>query len=204
MHNFWKMLRASAPQWMEWFRGKAQTPHARAWLGTYSFLEALILPFPTDVFLALLVYADRKRAVWLTTLTTLTSVLGAMAGYGLAFFFYDIAVAPLASHIGLAQVLEIAEHLDSVAFIAVFLGALTPFPFTPVVFAAGLLHVNFFTLILASFFGRAIRYSLVTIITLFFGVTVLPRFGRIATTFTIVLCAIAAALLFLFIVFQGM
>jgi len=197
MLKLWNALRTSTIDWGNWFAEKAKTPHARAWLGTYSFFEALLLPFPTDVFLALLVYVDRARAAWLVILTTLTSLLGAATGYFFAYFFYSVLLLPLVEHLGMAgQVAQISETLGHYAFVAVFLGALTPIPYTPVVFAAGLLHADFFVFLVASLFGRGIRYSLVTIITLFFGTAVLPRLGRVATITTVVLC-VCAALVFL-------
>lgn len=196
-----KVLHASAQARWEWFKEKAQTPRARMWLGIYSFTETLILPFPTDVFLALMVHADRARAWLLATLTTVTSVLGAVVAYTLSFFFYEAVIAPIALALGLE--VEVAHTLTTVhqyAFLAIFLGALTPIPYTPVIIAAGFLNINFFVFVLASLLGRGTRYVLVTFLTLFFGVAILPRVQKVATTVTaIVLTAFVLVGVFIFL-----
>lgn len=192
MFGLWRAVRASTDEYWRWFREKAQTPHARGWLAAYSFFEALILPFPTDVFLALMVYADRARVVWITIFTTIASVLGGLAGYAAAYFFYTALIAPLVAHLGMADVVaRLAATLNHYAFDAVFLGAFTPIPFTPVVYTAGLLKTDLVAFTLASLIGRGARYALVSGITYFFGIASIPKLGRVATRITIVACALA-------------
>lgn len=188
----WRVIQAGTAERWEWFKERAQTRHARMWLGAYSFFETILIPFPTDPFLAIMVHADRARAVWLTVWTTLTSLIAAAAGYVLALLAFNIFVAPLAASLGIEnQIAHASESINQFTFLATFLGAFSPIPFTPVIYAAGFLNVNFFSFILGALVGRGIRYALVTLITIFFGMTVLSRIGRLSTQATIILVVIA-------------
>jgi membrane protein YqaA with SNARE-associated domain len=187
-----RVIRASSHARWEWFKEKAQTAYARRWLGAYSFFESLILPFPTDVFLAMMVHADRRRAVHLTILTTLTSVLGAVVAYFIAYFFYTSFGEPIALYLGIAdEVVRIAETLNHYAFVATFIGAFTPIPYTPVILAAGILRADFFAFLVASLLGRGLRYSLVSICTVFFGVSLLPVIEQYTARVTFLIVGIA-------------
>lgn len=181
-----KVVRAMVNARWGWFQEKAQTRHAEAWLGTYSFLESLILPFPTDPFLAVMVYANKNRWVWLAFFTTVTSLLGAIVGYTAAYFLYDILAAPLASLLGITnQVQSLSNTLSNYTFAATFVGAFTPVPYTPVILAAGFFKANFFLFLLASLLGRGIRYSLVGVFVHFFGVSIVPKLGKWANIITL-------------------
>ena len=200
MLGSWRVFQVVVKERWEWFRERAQTRHARMWLGVYSFFETIIIPFPTDPFLAIMVHADRARAVWLTVWTTLTSTLAAAVGYALAYLAFNILVAPFAAQLGIeGDIARAAESVNQFTFFATFIGAFTPIPFTPVIFAAGFLKVNFFSFVLAAFVGRGIRYALVTLVTLFFGIAVLSRLSKLTTqlTFAIVIAVVLIALLFI-------
>lgn len=188
MLGTWRVFQAATKERWEWFKERAQTRHARMWLGAYSFFETIIIPFPTDPFLAIMVHADRARAVWLTVWTTLTSVLAAAVGYAVAFLAFNVLVAPFAAQLGIeGDIARAAESVDQFTFLATFIGAFTPLPFTPVIFAAGFLKVNFFSFVLATLVGRGIRFAMVTLVTYFFGVAVLSRLSKLTTQATVVI-----------------
>lgn len=168
-------------QTWEWIEERARHPRAVWWLGWYSFLETVLLPVPTDIFLAIMVLANRARAAFLTLVTTVTSIAGAAIGYWVAAFFFTLVAAPLISFFGMEDaVLGAAETLQGYTFIAIFLGAFTPFPYTPVVFAAGFLRVDFVAFIAASIAGRSIRYAIVALLTLVFGSAVLAHLSKLS------------------------
>lgn len=179
----------------EWFREKAQTRRAEWWLGAYSFFETVILPFPTDPFLALMVLVNRSRAVWLTLWTTLTSFAGSVFLYAVTVFFYTALVQPLVAAFGMEGIVNgVSAQVSAYTFGAVLFGAFSPLPYTPVVIAAGLLRVDFIPFALGAFLGRFVRYALVTALTLLFGIELLKRVGKAATILTIV--ALATGLFF--------
>lgn len=175
-----------------WFREKAQTRSAWWWLGGYSFFESVITPFPTDPFLAVMVFLNRKRALALTVFTTLTSVLGGAVVYVFAQLSYETLIVPLMHFLNVDYDIAAAkERIGSLGFFATFLGALTPIPYTPVALAAGLLEVNFFSFLVASFLGRGVRFGFVALVTFFWGVAVVNKVGKYATALTLALLVLA-------------
>lgn len=183
-----------------WFKQKSQTRSALWWLAGYSFFESVILPFPTDVFLALMILADRTRTVHLVAVTTLAGVAGAVALYALVRLAYTPLIDPILVWLNAGSAIEhAAASVSGYAFAAVFLGALTPIPYTPVVIAAGILGVDLATLVFASIAGRGIRYAAVAFITRLFGLATLSRLERYAAFITVVL-ALALVAAFFFVV----
>lgn len=165
----------------EWVEEKAKDKRAVWWLSWYSFLETVILPVPTDIFLGVMVLANRTRAIFLTFITTITSVLGAAVGYMIAALFFAVIVGPLIELFGMSEaVAQATPALLEYAFIAILLGAFTPFPFTPVVFASGFLNVDFFVFIVATLIGRSIRYALVSVLTVVFGPPILAHLSGLS------------------------
>lgn len=202
MQAQWYELVGHASRRWEWFKEKATTKSAYWWLGAYSFFETILIPFPTDVFLAVMVHTNRARAVWVTVWTTLTSLAAAIVGYAIAYGAYETLGQPLAAQLGIAdQVVEVARTFDTYTFAATFIGAFSPIPFAPIILAAGLLKANVVVFIVATVLGRGLRFSIVSFITVFFGVSVLPRLGKIALQATIGVVLVCILALALFIVF---
>jgi membrane protein YqaA with SNARE-associated domain len=176
----------------EWFRRKAQSKYAWWWLGLFSFLESspLLLP-PTDIFLAPMVFFDRRRALLLVLYTTVTSTLGGIAAYAAAALSFEL-LEPLIVSTGMAEdIVAAGQQLNAYTFLATFIGALTPIPYTPIAFAAGFLKVNLFSFIIATLLGRAVRYAAVSFIVVIFGMAILPRLGKFATRITLIITVIA-------------
>lgn len=170
----------------EWFTLKSQTKTAELWLGAYSFFETVVLPFPTDVFLALMVFANRGKVVRLVAVTTVSSILGVIVLYASVALFYSVLIEPFVVYFNLSHSIgQAREAVTDYVFISVFLGALTPIPFTPVIVAAGLLKADFLMVILASLAGRIIRYAAVAVIAAVFGLTMLPHIKKHMQTATL-------------------
>lgn len=190
----------AADRW-RWFKDKAHTKRAYWWLGAYSFFETILIPFPVDPFLAVMVHANRARVVWVTLWTTLTSLAAAVVGYLIAYSAYETLGHPLAVHLGVADdVTRLASSLDTYTFLATFIGAFSPIPFTPIILAAGLLKADFVVFVVATFVGRGLRFAVVSFVTVLFGVAVLPRLSAFALRVTIGVVAVLALALLVFIV----
>ena len=58
-------------------------PRAPQYLGALSFAESSFFPIPPDVMLAPMVLAQPKRAWYLASLTTITSVVGGILGFAI-------------------------------------------------------------------------------------------------------------------------
>ena len=101
--------------------------YGKVWLGLFSFTESIFLPVPTDTFmmLILLIKNNIKKWIYYATFTMITSVLGAVAGYLLAFWFFDLFGTSIITLYGLeADFIKVQGFLDKSVFIFTFIGAL--------------------------------------------------------------------------------
>lgn len=165
-------------------------------LGAVSFFEsALPVPLLTDPFLAAYILADRRRVMAGMLVTLVTSVIGGVFAYVIAFSFYEYFLEQyVLSHFG-EQFFAIAEEFKSGTFVITILGAVTPVPYTIVAMAAGFMKGNLFMFILASFLGRGFRYGIVAWLTYHYGQRALEIARRQLLLATIV-CFILAAIYF--------
>lgn len=163
-------------------------------LGAISFIEsALVVPLITDPFLVAYILAD-KAAVWRGVIvTTITSLLGGLFAYTLAFWFYEFFVIGHL-HGDLAENFHIiANEFKEGAFVITLLGAITPVPYTIVALAAGFTEASVFIFLLASLIGRMVRYGLVGWLVYHYGERALAMVRRqlLLTTIACFLLAIA-------------
>ncbi len=174
-----------------WFREHAQTRSAQWWLATYSFVETIIIPFPVDPFMIAVLLPNVKRWFYFATITTLGSVLGAIAGYGIGYWAFDIVGDPLLHMFGVYETfMKLKEVFDANAMLLIFAAALTPIP--NVVIPAGFFGMNFFAFVIAWVLGRAIRFYGVAYVVYAFGADTLSSVQRYAN-----IASVVAALLVL-------
>ena len=182
----------------EWFRQKSQTKAAQVWLGLYSFFESVILPFPTDVFLALMVLAHRARVIRFVVITTVSGVLGAVFLYVATTLFYTAILEPLVISLGWqSAIMHASETIQDYTFLATFIGAFSPIPYTPVIIAAGLLRADFISFLFASIVGGGLRYVIVSTLVYFLGEPILRVLSRYVALITLgVVIAFTAVVFF--------
>lgn len=167
-------------------------------LSMISFIEsALPVPIITDPFLIAYIIANKRHTLRAIVVTVLSSVAGGIVAYFIAVGFFEVVVAPYVSSETELKVHEIASEFEEGAFILSFTGALTPFPYTIVAVAAGLVKANLLFFILGSIVGRVFRYG--------FEGWVVYRFGERAMRLvkkqilaTSVLCAVLVVLYVLY------
>ena len=83
----------------------ARHPRAPALLTGLSFAEAVVFPVPPEVMLAPMCLSQPRRSFWFATLSLLGSLAGAVLGYALGHFAYELVKPTLAS-------LGWMEHID--------------------------------------------------------------------------------------------
>jgi membrane protein YqaA with SNARE-associated domain len=139
----------------------AGRPHAQRYLWALSFAESSFFPVPPDVLLAPLVLARPHRAWFLAAGTTLSSVVGGLAGYAIGWLAID-AVRPLLESAGYLQGYEQAmAWFGRWGFLAGLAAGVSPIPDTLFTIAAGALHMLLPPFVLASLIGRGGRFFLV-------------------------------------------
>lgn len=139
-------------------------PKAERYLAMLSFAESSFFPIPPDVMLAPMCLANVKRAIWLATLTTITSVLGGMFGYVIGLFFLDL-VEPIITQLHYQDKIKtVNQWFEQWGFWAVLIAGFSPVPYKLFTITAGAAGMAFFPFVLASFVGRGARFYLVAIL----------------------------------------
>lgn len=145
---------------MQW----ARHPHADWYLGGLSFAESSFFPVPPDVMLAPMAMARPHRAWYLALLTTITSVLGGLLGYGIGLFAFEF-IEPVLHDAGYwEKYLQARDWFGRWGFWAVFLAGFSPIPYKVFTITAGVISMALLPFILASFIGRGGRFLLVALL----------------------------------------
>jgi membrane protein YqaA with SNARE-associated domain len=136
-------------------------PHAERYLGGMSFAESSFFPIPPDVMLIPMCVADRPKAWRFALITTITSLLGGIAGYAIGYFLFE-AVAPLLEDLGYWEAYQQGKDwFDTWGVWAVLIAGFSPIPYKIFTIAAGVATLNLPAFVLASFVGRGARFFLV-------------------------------------------
>jgi membrane protein YqaA with SNARE-associated domain len=144
-------------------------PHAPYYLGAVSFIESSLFPIPPDVMLAPMSLARPDRAIWYATITTLTSVVGALFGYIIGMFFFHW-VGPLLKQFGYWPAYQqVQTWFGHWGGWVIFIAGFSPIPFKLFTIAGGALHMSLLPFIVGSFFGRGLRFYLVAILMRYGG-----------------------------------
>jgi membrane protein YqaA with SNARE-associated domain len=136
-------------------------PHARWYLAGLSFAESSFFPVPPDVMLAPMTLARPERWHRLAFLTTITSVLGGLAGYAIGYFALDLVEPFLRSRGYWDGYLQVRSWFETWGFWAVFVAGFSPIPYKLFTISAGALAMFLPSFVLASFVGRGARFYLV-------------------------------------------
>ncbi len=135
--------------------------HARRYLGVLSFAESVFFPIPPDVMLAPMVLARRDEAWSLALLTTVTSVLGGLAGYLIGWLALDL-VFPLVERVGYVdEYFSAVEMFETWGIAFVIVAGFTPIPFKIITIAGGALLMPLPAFVLGCVIGRGARFFLV-------------------------------------------
>ncbi len=139
----------------------ARHPKAPWYLGGLSFAESSFFPIPPEVMLGPMVLAKRDKAWWFATITTVTSVLGGIAGYLIGLFAFEL-VEPYIAQWGYSEKFELAERwFEEWGVWVVFIAGFSPIPYKLFTISAGALSMSFLPFVIASIIGRGARFFLV-------------------------------------------
>ena len=136
-------------------------PHAPWYLAGLSFAESSFFPIPPDVMLAPMTLARPARWHRLAFLTTITSVLGGLAGYAIGYFALDLIEPWLRSSAYWDGYVEVQGWFETWGFWAVLVAGFSPIPYKLFTISAGALAMFLPLFAIASFVGRGARFYLV-------------------------------------------
>ncbi|TWI01068.1 membrane protein YqaA with SNARE-associated domain [Luteimonas cucumeris] len=146
----------------------ARHRHAPRLLAALSFVEAIIFPVPPEVMLAPMCLSQPKRGFWFATLSLVGSLAGALIGYALGHYAYEL-VKPLLETLGWidkidAQVTylrEVSVQSPWKAFWILVLAGFAPIPLKFFTWAAGIVGVPLLPFMASMLVGRGKRVYLV-------------------------------------------
>lgn len=154
MKIFQKMYDAT----LQWAAHK----YAVFFLAVVSFAESMFFPIPPDVMLAPMALAKPEQAWRLAFITTVTSVLGGMAGYALGYWLYDPVVLPFIEAMHYQEKMEDIRHwFNEYGVWIVFIAGFSPIPYKVFTVSAGLMGMAFLPFVIASAIGRGGRFFIV-------------------------------------------
>ena len=180
----------------KWFEERAHSTSAKVWLFLLAFSESSFFLIPPDTLLVPMLLVNSSRWLYYALFTTIASVLGALFGYLIGAVLFDTIGVSIIEFYGLSEeFLQIGTRFDSNTFLVIFLAAFTPIPFKVFVLSGGFFQVNLLAFVLASIFGRGMRFLLVAYITRAFGAHITYVFIR----YTNIATAILFLLLILFV-----
>lgn len=144
--------------------------HAPTLLTGLSVAEAVVFPVPPEVMLAPMCLAQPKRGFWFATLSLLGSLAGAVIGYLLGHFAYEL-ITPMLTMLGwsgrvdaqVTELREIAANSPWKAFWLLVLAGFTPIPLKIFTWASGIVGVPFLPFLAAMLVGRGKRVFLVAL-----------------------------------------
>ncbi len=137
-------------------------------LALNSFIESFFLVPPPDFLLIIMDLAKPEKALWYAFVCSIASILGGIVGYLIGF----IGGRPVFNWIfrkNPEQFEKVEELYNKYGSIAVFFAGFTPIPYKVFTIASGVLSMNIWKFTVASFFGRAGRFFLVSIVLMIFG-----------------------------------
>ena len=142
---------------------KCKEKKSKIYLYIISFLESIIFPLPTDIFLVPFVLAEKKNYWKIALMTTIFSVLGGCLSFFIGLILWE-QIKPF--------LLDYYPSIDSKlnSFILQFneygialivIGGFSPFPFKVTCIASGIMSLNFVIFVIFSFISRGLRFFLV-------------------------------------------
>ena len=157
----------------DWTMQLANNPRAIWLLGFVSFIEAIFFPIPPDVLLIPMILANIKRAWLYAFVTTITSVIGGLAGYAIGYLAYEQIAEPLLLSLGKQAAMSLfSSSINENGFLIVLTAGISPIPFKVVSVMSGFTQMPVFVFLLSALLGRATRFFVVATLLKYYGETI--------------------------------
>lgn len=165
---------------------KAAEPNAESYLAALAFAESSFFPIPADVLLVAMGFSNRSRTFRYALTTTVFSILGGVFGYFIGYALYEAVGKPIVNFYQLEPLVHSIEvKYAANAFLAIFTAAFTPIPYKLITISAGLFHIDFIVFLVASLFGRSMRFFAVAGVMYLVGPRARPLIEKYFELFTV-------------------
>ncbi len=142
---------------------RCRAKQSKFYLYLISFLESIVFPIPTDIFLIPYVLANKEKYFSIAILTTFFSVLGGCIAFLVGLFFWDYATLFFDKYYpSINPKLNLfTEEFKEYGILLIIIGGFSPFPYKVTCFASGIMGLNLAIFIIFSFISRGLRFLLV-------------------------------------------
>ena len=151
---------------LEW----SSSRFAVIWLATISFLESSILPYPIqDFLLASMSLKVRNRAYYFAIICTLSSVLGAVAGYYIGIYAINLIMPLLDTMNYLPELHKAERYFNTYGIWIILIAGFSPIPYKLFTISAGMMSMPLLPFVIFSLIARSARYLLIAFLVRKFG-----------------------------------
>jgi membrane protein YqaA with SNARE-associated domain len=148
-----------------WILSWAHHPAGTWALAVFAFLDSAVFPVP-PLFLQVALSLERpRRSFWYASVDTAASVAGAVLGYAIGYYLWDLVGVRLVGEL----TPEARRMLQENAFQTTLVYSFVPLPYKLITIGSGFLHLNLVTLLVASTIGRSLRFFGLGALCFFFG-----------------------------------
>lgn len=141
-------------------------------LALNSFIESFFLVPPPDILLIIMDLANPAKALFYALICTIASAFGGAVGYAIGYWGGRPAFNWFFRKGGKEKFEAVENLYNQYGTYAVFFSAFTPIPYKVFTIASGILNMNFWKFMLASFFGRGLRFFIVSLVLMVFGAAI--------------------------------
>lgn len=137
---------------------------------TASFLESTIVPIPLEAILVPLMQAKRELLWKIAFMATVGCVIGALFGYALGYYLFDVFGDWIISTFFDAQQFDnVKQQMQAQGFWFVMTLGIAPIPFQVAMLAAGATKFSLPLFLLATVIARSLRYFGLAAVVYFAG-----------------------------------
>lgn len=144
----------------------AEHPQAMWILAGIAFVESSISPIPPDVLLIPMMIAERRRAIHIALVCTVSSVIGGILGYYIGYSLYDVVGHYLVTQDAL---ISYQQKFSQWGFLLISVKGFLPIPYKVVAIASGLAQYDFTLFMVASVIARSSRFFMLASLIYYFG-----------------------------------
>ena len=158
----------------------------------FAFVDAALLGMPLDAIVGGYVYSNPHRFLLYSAMAAVGSALGSIVIYWIGYKGGEVL---LVKRIGEARFNRIKSSFDKHEFLAIMLPSMLPppTPFKLFVLSAGVAEMRFSHFLAAIFFGRFLRFCILSILVIRFGPQIVGFFGSMVHNHARLAIAIVAA-----------
>ncbi len=161
------MIAAVLRRLYDWILARAAGRQAEVWLGAVSFVDGAVLPIPPELLQIPMAIARPDRTLRVAAIGTITSALGALAGYAIGALLYAALAVPLLEMTGHLVQFEGFKH-DVASNPWLWLLGFCFFPSVTAI-AAGSVPLGIGGAVLGSIIGRGSRFFVIGTLLKYYG-----------------------------------